>query len=107
MFTFDYIFNVNMEDMVYKSPIQILQQEFEMSMNKCFEDETFKAIQKFGISVDKEELIKALKYDREQFEKGRECGKREIRKELFELIKDYDEYLPTTFINKLKVLGLE
>jgi hypothetical protein len=39
-------------------------------MRTQFEDNVFKAIQDYGIVVDKEELIKALQYDRGQYEKG-------------------------------------
>ena len=38
------------------------------------EGEVMKAVQKVGVTVDKEELLKALKYDREQYEKGYRDG---------------------------------
>ena len=39
-------------------------------MRTQFEDNVFKAIQDYGVVVDKEELIKAMQYDRGQYEKG-------------------------------------
>ena len=36
------------------------------------------AIRKVGVNVDKEELIKALQYDRNQYTKGYEDGKNEV-----------------------------
>lgn len=50
----------------YESPIKIIHQGFETKL----EGEVFKAILKYGVSVDKDELIKALQYDRNQYEKG-------------------------------------
>ena len=51
-------------------PIEIIQTQIQMKM----EDEIMKAVQNVGIQVDKEELLKALKYDREQYEKGYQDG---------------------------------
>lgn len=45
---------------MYKSPIDIIHGELELK----FEDEICKAVRNIGIVVDKDELIKALKYDR-------------------------------------------
>lgn len=60
---------------MYKSPIEIFQTEIDMQM----EGEILKSIQRVGVSVDKEELLKALKYDRDQYSKGYEEAKRESR----------------------------
>ena len=51
---------------MYQSPIEIITKK----MLTQLEDNVFKAIQNYGIVVDKEELIKALQYDRDQYEKG-------------------------------------
>lgn len=51
---------------MYQSPIEIITKK----MRTQFEDNVFKAIQDYGIVVDKEELIKALQYDRAQYAKG-------------------------------------
>ena len=44
------------------------------------EDAVFKAIQKVDIEVDREELIKALQYDRNQYEKGYADGLKDAEK---------------------------
>lgn len=54
----------------YDSPVKILQQEIETKLD----GEILKCIQKYGIDVNKEKLIKALNYDREQFEVGNKVG---------------------------------
>ena len=51
---------------MYKSPIKIITGQIKTN----YEDEIFRAIQNVGINVDREELLKALEYDRGQFEKG-------------------------------------
>ena len=50
----------------YQSPITMIASQIEMTM----ENETLKAVQRVGVDVDKNELIKALNYDRQQYEKG-------------------------------------
>lgn len=52
--------------MNYQSPIDIAMGQ----MNTVFENEVFKAVRNVGINVDKDELLKALRYDRCQYEKG-------------------------------------
>lgn len=51
---------------MYKSPIDIILGEFELK----FEDAICNAVREVGITVDKEELLRALKYDRDQYNKG-------------------------------------
>ena len=58
---------------MWKSPIDTVYHDVEYQ----FEDHIFKAIQKVDITVDRDELIKALNYDRGQYEKGYEDGKRD------------------------------
>lgn len=55
----------------YESPITVFQKQIEMKI----EEEILKAVCETGVVVDKEELLKALKYDREQYEKGYADGK--------------------------------
>jgi hypothetical protein len=63
----------------YKSTVDIIMGEF-----KTKQDETIiEAIQEVGINVDKEELIKALNYDRNQYEEGKIDGVKEF---IFKLI---------------------
>lgn len=57
--------------MAYKSPIEIIQEEARMH----YEDAVVKAIQPYLISVNKDELIAALKYDRAQYDNGYADGR--------------------------------
>ena len=52
--------------MSYESPISTYWGELKTD----FDGAVMKAVQRVGIDVDKDELIKALKYDREQYERG-------------------------------------
>lgn len=52
--------------MNYISPVNI----FYSDLKNRIEDEIVKCIQSLNIAVNKEELVKALEYDRGQYEKG-------------------------------------
>ena len=51
---------------MYVSPIHV--------KDKC-DNAVFRAVQEVGIEVDKDELLKALQYDRGQYEKGYSDGR--------------------------------
>lgn len=51
---------------MYKSPIEAIYGE----VKNAFENGVLTAVQNCDIHVDKNELIRALQYDREQYEKG-------------------------------------
>lgn len=51
---------------MYESPINIIYGQMQTQM----EGDIFRAVQSYGINVDKEELLRALQYDREQYRKG-------------------------------------
>ena len=55
---------------MYKSPIEIIEGPLQVQI----EEDIYKAVQKVGIHVDKEELLKALEYSKEQYEIGYEDG---------------------------------
>ena len=61
---------------MYESPIKLLQQQMQTQIVKQLEGEALKTIVSYGIDVDKEELLKALKYDRDQYDKGYDEGYR-------------------------------
>lgn len=68
---------------MYTSPIEVIYGDIETK----FEDCMLKVIQDCGIRVNKDELIKALGYDRDQYAKGYEDGyyeglKRALREEM-------------------------
>lgn len=56
--------------MDYKPPIEAIRHEMEMR----FENDVMKVVQQHDIFVDKDELLKALQYDRDQYRKGFEDG---------------------------------
>lgn len=62
----------------YESPITIVQKEMQNQLNIQMENSVIKAVREFGVDVDKEELIKALQYDRNQYSKGYNDAKAEI-----------------------------
>lgn len=66
--------------MSYKSPIEVFLQEAKLN----YENSIYNAIQEYGIKVDKEELIKALSYDRKQYI----AGYNDAIKELMEILTD-------------------
>lgn len=51
---------------MYKSPIEAIFGEIKFD----YDNEILKAVQEVGINVDKEALLKALEYDRNQYDKG-------------------------------------
>ena len=51
---------------MYESPIKVFQNNLEMQL----EGEILNTVQRMNITVDKDELIRALRYDREQYQKG-------------------------------------
>lgn len=58
----------------YQSPVEMLVGEMTTRIeNAC--NATIQ--QKLGFNIDKEELVKALQYDRHQYEKGYQDGKAE------------------------------
>jgi len=81
---------------LYKSPIDVIYGDIYTQMVQDEEDLVMKAIRNVKVNVDKEELIKALKYDRNQYIKGYEDGRKDvlaiIRAKIEQSIKDLDEF---------------
>lgn len=68
---------------MYKLPIEIvhgmkfddsIEREIATALAKSTDNYIYKSILNAGINVDKDELLKALNYDRRQYEKGYEDG---------------------------------
>ena len=55
---------------MYKSPVELYVENAVSNIVKKQNDEVLEVIQNIGIHVDKDELIKALQYDRNQYDKG-------------------------------------
>ena len=54
----------------YNSPIESIVTQLQTT----YDNEVLRAVQSVGINVDKDELIKALDYDRKQYEQGYRNG---------------------------------
>lgn len=70
---------------MYESPIEIIYGQLQTQLD----GDIFRAVQKADILVNKEELTKALQYDRDQYAKGRRDGIRYFADRLKE---DFTEY---------------
>ena len=55
---------------MYESPIKIITGKMQTQID----GDIYRAVQNVGINVDREELLKALEYDRGQYEKGFDDG---------------------------------
>lgn len=92
---------------MYESPIELIY----TPMMVQFEDEVMKAVQNVGIDVNKEELIKALMYDREQYNKGFADAVKRVEERLRwipvdERLPDTDKYVLLSFKNfSVPVIG--
>ena len=79
----------------YVSPIDMIfnkTEEIYTDMSKKHETYIMAELkQKIGIAVDKEELIKALQYDRNQYDKGYSDGRASMIEELEKIKADFEE----------------
>jgi hypothetical protein len=76
---------------MWESPITEAVNEIVGQIEKDKEDATMCSIkQTIGYEVDKEELIKALNYDRQQYEKGYKDAGEDLRAEIKELKKQIE-----------------
>ena len=55
---------------MYKSPIELIIADIQHQIAKEQDEEIYKAVVSYIPNVDKEELLRALKYDRDQYDKG-------------------------------------
>lgn len=66
---------------MYESPIAIIEQKILNKQKKQLQNALMYEIRmNYQIDVDKDELIRALQYDREQYEKGYQDGKTAMKK---------------------------
>lgn len=61
---------------MYESPIKIID-DIVSQVKMELEGNILKAVRRVNVDVDEEELLKALQYDREQYKRGYEDGKRD------------------------------
>lgn len=81
---------------MYESPLHLLIESYvkdiQEKQNKEIEEYTYNYIQTIGIDIDKDELIKALNYDRNQYEKGYREGYQQALRRVSSVFAD-DEYI--------------
>ncbi len=67
---------------MYKSPIQVAHNKVMDEVRRAFDNDILSSILSYDIHVDRGELIRALQYDRNQYEKGYADGKADAMAEL-------------------------
>ena len=72
---------------MYESPIEVFYKDLQMRFKEDLQNNCIKAVQNYGIQVNKEELLKALAYDRHQYEKGFREGASNGKTKLVKVIK--------------------
>ena len=68
--------------MAYISPLELTIRRISEELIEKQEGQVIEAIYQQGITVNKEELIKALDYDRHQYEQGFRDGQKSIKEAL-------------------------
>ena len=74
---------------MYRSPIEMLITDIEHQIVKQQDEEIYQAVLHHIPNIDKEELIRALQYDRNQYEKGYADGVKEFSVRIAECLKRY------------------
>lgn len=69
---------------MYKSPIEILADQIRLEQD----ENVYKAVLKQNIVVDKDQLIRALRYDRDQYDKGYRDGRNSVLQRLREIMEE-------------------
>ena len=72
---------------MYDSPIKIIFGQMESQID----NKIMKAIQQINIEIDKEELVRALQYDRNQYDRGFADGYMAARSEFEERLNDQND----------------
>lgn len=74
---------------MYESPVEIYVEPNQNEIDSFVDNEVYKTIMKVGVNVNKEELIKALHYDRDQYTKGYRDGVQKLAERLTEKATSY------------------
>lgn len=67
---------------MYKSPVELIITDIQHQIAKHQDEEIYKAVLHYIPNIDREELIRALQYDRHQYAQGYADGKRDALDEL-------------------------
>ena len=78
---------------MYEPPIQVITEGFLRQL----EGDAHRVVEGYGITIDKDELMRALQYDRNQYQKGYEDG----QKDALEALRVHVESrVPTLFLSR-------
>lgn len=86
------------KDKMYKSPVEVICGDVESKVKEQQENLIYEAVVATNVNVDKEELIRALNYDRDQFDEGykdgyrigKDAGRREVIETLRRFVDEND-----------------
>lgn len=67
---------------MYRSPFELVMKDMGAKAAECLDELVFKAACDVGVRVDKAELLLALQYDRDQYDKGFADGRAAAMDEL-------------------------
>lgn len=73
---------------MYESPIEVYTSKIDgmvQLIQKKQEEHIYETVLNVGVNVNKEELVKALQYDRDQYAKGYQDGIEEFAEKLLEM----------------------
>lgn len=92
---------------MYESPIEVFTTQMDgilERMQKQQEEYIYQSVLNVGVDVNKEELVKALLYDRDQYDKGYQDGIEEFAEKLLEICTQEGayEYVSAYDIDNLK-----
>lgn len=82
--TFGQVTIEDLDTFDYQSPIKLMEQQMRTSV----EGNILRAVQSVGVDMNKDELIRALQYDREQYAKGYAAGVAADKAKLIEKCRD-------------------
>lgn len=73
----------NPDDYNYESPITVAMQQITYNLMQEQEKYILEQVHNCGVTVNKEELVKALAYDRNQYNKGFEDGREWVSAKIY------------------------
>lgn len=90
------------KEATYVSPITVEIRQIQRNYNRKLDTLIINEIRKYDVKVDKDELVKALKYDRNQYEKGYADGEKEATREILQEVYDtFAKKVANGFPNRL------
>ena len=96
-------------DFMYRPPISIITEAMRVEAERLDEelgDAIYHEVIRYGINVDKEELFRALQYDRQQYEAGFQAGKSAAIEEVARRVpRFFVNSYPASDISKLDLNG--